>query len=241
MSIVFKCNCGASYRVGDEQSGKNAKCAKCGQVIQVPAGAPDTIGEKASAKTATPGDRKCPICLTQISDQDSVTDCPDCNAAYHAECWQENGGCGVYGCPQVPETDKLSSVEIPVSFWGREDKPCPVCNAVILASAVRCRHCGATFKSARPEGSDEYVEHKATEEILPKLRRGVIWLLVLCVIPFTAPIAAVIGFFWYWAHRDQIKVLPRLYSAISGIAICLGIAQTVFVVLATFIYAAWNA
>ena len=53
----------------------------------------------------------CAICQCPIGAGDQRTSCPDCHAAYHADCWQDNGGCAVYGCSQVPPTQKLSDVE----------------------------------------------------------------------------------------------------------------------------------
>jgi len=29
--------------------------------------------------------------------------CPACDVPHHAECWNENGGCTTYGCPESPE------------------------------------------------------------------------------------------------------------------------------------------
>ena len=92
----------------------------------------------------------CAICQSPLGNESELVSCPECQAPYHAECWQENGGCAVYGCSQVPPTEHRQNIEIPVSYWGREKKPCPVCGTEILAAALRCRNCGTTFESALP-------------------------------------------------------------------------------------------
>lgn len=40
----------------------------------------------------------CPYCKTKIMEGDAVIVCPDCGMPHHAECWQENQGCTVFGC-----------------------------------------------------------------------------------------------------------------------------------------------
>ncbi len=38
--------------------------------------------------------------IIMLMDEDVV--CPQCDAPYHQECWEENQGCCVYGCPAHP-------------------------------------------------------------------------------------------------------------------------------------------
>jgi len=240
MPIVIKCECGTSYRVDDTYSGKCAKCKKCGHLLHIPVQQKVINHQAKSAKTVANDRSTCPICRSAICHGESITKCPDCNTIYHSECWAENGGCGIYGCSKVPETEQLSSIEIPISYWGQEDKPCPECNATILASAIRCRHCGATFQSACPEDTNEYRAHQVLEQQLPTLRKRIFLLFVFCIIPFTAPIATVIGIMWHFSHRKEIKAMPRLYPVISIMAICIGAGQTIFMVLATTLFGVWR-
>ena len=172
----------------------------------------------------------CGICQTAVGPDEVRSDCPECRAAYHADCWQENKGCAVYGCSKVPETELRESLEIPVSYWGQEKKPCPQCGQEIMAAAIRCRSCGAEFASARPEDSVEFRHRKEVESHAPKLRQATVWLVVFSAIPFTAPIAAVYGYFWYGSKKEELNTLPRLYPSLAKIAIGLGVAQTVGIV-----------
>lgn len=183
------------------------------------------------------GSPTCAICLSPLAEADEKLACPGCHAIYHAECWNENGGCAVYGCSQVPPTEKRQAIEIPVSYWGQENKNCPECGQQILAAALRCRHCGATFESARPQRADEFAQRKAISENLPKVRRTVIFLFILSVISCLAPIGAVVGLIWYPANREAIKALPAVYGALSKIALFVAVGQTVGLVIVTLLYA----
>ncbi len=44
----------------------------------------------------------CPYCTAAINAEDARHDCPTCGVAHHAECWEENGGCTVFGCASAP-------------------------------------------------------------------------------------------------------------------------------------------
>ncbi len=181
--------------------------------------------------------QNCAICLSPVESGNEKTACPACNAIYHAECWSENGGCAVYGCPQVPPTEKRQAIEIPISYWGQENKKCPKCGQEILAAAVRCRYCGATFESARPQGTDEFQHRTELSERLPVVRRKIVFLFVFSILPFLAPIGAVWGLIWLPGRREEIQALPALYGAVSKIGLFVAIGQTVALVLLTLLFA----
>jgi hypothetical protein len=146
----------------------------------------------------------------------------------------------MYGCPQAPPTVKYDDLEIPVSYWGQEDKTCPVCGQVILAAAVRCRQCGTTFNSAQPQDKAGFRVRAARESRLPTLRRRVITLLIFALVPFTAPLAALIGAFWYRQNRAEIRALPPLYGALSLIGLGVAVFQTLLFVSVVIVYKAIN-
>jgi hypothetical protein len=179
----------------------------------------------------------CAICQTPILSAGYEThSCPECHTLYHHDCWEENRGCAVYGCSQVPETEHHQSLEIPVSYWGQEHKPCPNCRNEILAAAIRCRHCGTTFMTARPLGSEEFRQRQAQRERFPALRHAITWLFVFCIIPFSAPFAMFFGYLWYRSHREDITAMPALYDALCKVALGVAIGQTAlsFVVLIVY-------
>lgn len=178
----------------------------------------------------------CAICQTPVAEGEPITACPECHAQYHPECWQENGGCAVYGCSQVPAIEQRRSIEIPAAYWGQENKPCPSCGREILAVALRCRHCGATFSSAQPQGSEEFQQRTALESRLPKIRKSVIWIFVLSILPCTAPIGGIIGLIWYPSHKQEVAALPSLYPALSKIGIGIGLGQTVVLAIMAMLF-----
>jgi predicted RNA-binding Zn-ribbon protein involved in translation (DUF1610 family) len=161
----------------------------------------------------------CAICQSPLTPHESTVTCPDCAAVVHEDCWQFNKGCGVYGCSQAPPTEGLSSLEIPPSYWGREEKACPNCGRAIRAAAVRCRHCGAVFASATPLGVGDFVVQQDTKARMPAVRTASIWLLIFSLIPCTAPLAAIIGAIWYAQNRQVIRAMPALNSAMCKIAV----------------------
>lgn len=46
--------------------------------------------------------RGCPYCRWKLVDVSAgaVRTCPSCATTYHSECYEENGGCAVFGCPE---------------------------------------------------------------------------------------------------------------------------------------------
>jgi hypothetical protein len=185
------------------------------------------------APTASP---ICPFCRVPVEAAEAQTRCPDCGGAYHEDCWQENGGCGVYGCSQVPVVEKRGPLETPMSFWGQENKPCPACGREILAAAVRCRYCGATFSSAQPQDAAEFQSRRVLEEQLPRMRTRAVWIFILSVLPCTAPIGTIWGLIWYPQHRREMAALPSLYPVLCTIGIVAGLGQVVAMIVLAFVY-----
>jgi hypothetical protein len=171
-----------------------------------------------------------------LGPDEPTTVCPGCQAPYHAECWEYNGGCGVYGCSHVPPTEHLDSLEIPAAYWGREEKPCPVCDQTILAAALRCRHCGATFASAKPEDRSAYRSRAVSEQKQPTLKRTGTWILVLGLIPCTAALAAIVGSLWYVRNRRDIQALPALHAALCKVGVGVAVGQTAMLIVVTLLY-----
>lgn len=233
--LKFACpHCSQSLEAPEEASGSAFACPSCHQQIEVPV--PAAAQVQSAPAQPVPAGQVCAICLSPITGTDEKTSCPACDAAYHAECWTENGGCAVYGCSQAPVVESRRAIEIPMSYWGQEHKNCPKCGKQILAAAVRCRHCGTTFASARPQEAEEFRQRADLAQRLPAARRTIVILFILSVLPCLAPIGAVWGFIWHFTHRDELRALPTIYSALCKIGLGVAIGQTVIMVLMTVLY-----
>lgn len=46
--------------------------------------------------------RTCPYCQFPLKPGDDLRVCGQCGMPHHADCWNENGGCTTYGCPEAP-------------------------------------------------------------------------------------------------------------------------------------------
>jgi DNA-directed RNA polymerase subunit RPC12/RpoP len=220
MRIEFQCQCGKGFSVEEQHAGRTGKCPACGQPVTVP----------------IPAGSLCPICRWPLGPAEPTHACGECRTRYHRECWEENGGCAIYGCSRVPETRQRDATEIPVSFWGQEEKQCPSCGATILAAARRCAKCGAEFKTARPESDREYRDRKSLEGRAAELRRKAIWLFVTCMIPFVALFASIVGYLWYAAHREEIKTTSSFHSGLCVIGLSMGAGQSIVMVLMGLLY-----
>ncbi len=173
----------------------------------------------------------CAICQSPVATEASTARCPGCGSTYHQECWDENTGCGMYGCAHVPTTEKREELEIPAGHWGKDTKACPSCGKDIVAAAVRCRHCGAAFRTAAPQSAGEFRSTAAAADRLPVLQKRVWWLFAGCAIPFTAAIAGVVGALWYARNRADLRRLPPFALGVVHVALLLAAVQTVALVL----------
>lgn len=176
----------------------------------------------------------CPVCRAPADGE--MVHCPHCRMPHHKECWEYNAGCGSYGCPSAPATQKLTDIEIPPAFWGQTDKECPACGARIQAAALRCRACGTVFATARPQNIAEFRHNNELVDDAPKLRRQSIVLIVLSIIPFTAPIGAIAASIWYASKHRRLMELPAQQRAIGKIAVAVGWGQTLILFAVTALY-----
>ena len=173
----------------------------------------------------------CALCQSAIESSEQTAKCPGCSAVYHADCWQEVGGCGVYGCANVPPTEKRGDLEIPAAHWGKEAKDCPACGKQIQAMAVRCRHCGSVFATADPMSKRAFDQAKGVSSAKPRMKKRSIWLFVLCAIPFTTLVAGPLGLLWYRHRRADIDRLPRIFTALIWIGLGISACEIGVVIL----------
>ena len=51
--------------------------------------------------------KTCPICQAAINLGEDIHNCQYCKLPFHQVCWDENGGCGSYGCAAAPVRKKM--------------------------------------------------------------------------------------------------------------------------------------
>ncbi|WP_395741997.1 RING finger protein [Prosthecobacter sp.] len=191
--------------------------------------------------TTTAAAPACTICLTSIDHDGEPVACPTCQAPYHLECWTDNRGCGVYGCQSAPQVELRTALEIPVSYWGQENKPCPGCGRSIAAAAVRCRHCGVTFSSAQPQDAAAFRAKENLTARLPGTRRTLLILFSLCILPLTAPLGVVLMGIWYPLRLKEVRALPSFHGALCKIGLGIGLLETAAIIFMSLLYGAFRA
>src|SRR5437879_5343085 len=115
---VITCRCGAKVRVPDDSTGA-FRCPKCRELLAAAAGVgaavtPMSITDNHANSTGA----TCPICQTPIAVHETSKSCPECGEVHHQECWDEIGGCAIYGCKAAPATEKQPDSEPAMSAWG---------------------------------------------------------------------------------------------------------------------------
>lgn len=227
-NIRFPCpQCGQHFEAPAEAAGSRVECPTCRDSVEIPA----CLDPSGHARPA------CPYCQSSIPPSEAKVRCPACNLEYHSECWEENGGCSAYGCAQSPRVEQRQSVEVAMAHWGQENKRCPRCGREILAAAARCRYCGSALASTAPEDAAAYRERVRRVHSLPSIRRTVVWVFLLSIVPCTAPVGAVWGWSWHRSQKELIRALPAVYAALGRIGLAVAIGQSAFFVIVLLIYA----
>lgn len=54
----------------------------------------------------------CPYCRTPVEPTDAAKNCEGCGTPHHAECYEENSGCTLFGCKFAPPDDPKVAVTV---------------------------------------------------------------------------------------------------------------------------------
>jgi hypothetical protein len=102
-----------------------------------------------------------PYCRVVIDEsQEALHVCPDCGTPHHADCFQENGGCTVFGCTAAPAAepklsidtlDVIAAASAPVQPMSRPAPP------PLVAPATSVMGAPPLFSSTRYTGPDSRV------------------------------------------------------------------------------------
>ncbi len=209
--MKFSCSCGQSITVPDEFAGKKGLCPGCRRLLIVPTRDEAALGATAApvpmpVAGAAPADvagGTCTVCQTTIAAGEAVVSCPECRQGYHSECWQENGGCAVYGCPAAPKTVKgeaPSGAEAARQGWG-DSKKCPYCGETIRAAALKCKFCNEVFKTADPITAGDLRRERDRKLVRGQERTKAVIYFVVSLLSCGAPVTAIIGGIWIFRDR----------------------------------------
>ncbi len=83
----------------------------------------------------------CPFCKTEITETDTVKECPVCGIPHHEDCWNENGGCTTFGCSgkdEAPVAEVSAAVSAPAAT-----EFCSACGTPVTGDGAFCTGCGA--------------------------------------------------------------------------------------------------
>jgi zinc-ribbon domain len=159
----------------------------------------------------------CPYCLHPVTEDQAVQQCPSCQQGHHQECWDDLGGCAIYGCERMVPVQKPEEMH---SFWGVTEKKCPICAESIAVGDLKCPYCGTDFEDVRPVSRDDVL--RRDEEAPDPLRKTALKMLILSALGVTSPFVLIWGSIWYMLHRREIA--GQSSTARALILIALGVA-----------------
>ncbi len=108
--VTFSCpHCRKQLSSSEDIEGKTISCPSCQNLLTIPIRIvlPE---EPIPEPTSTDSSQSCPYCRMPMHDTDIIKTCASCRTPHHAECWAENKGCTVFGCPEAPEEEEKISV-----------------------------------------------------------------------------------------------------------------------------------
>ncbi len=175
----------------------------------------------------------CPYDRQPILSTDRTTICPGCRRVYHKECWDELGGCAVYGCIWMVEVKKPR--EAMPTFWGNPEKICPVCAEKIRVADLQCPYCRTVFNDFKPVSRQSMLP-RVQDPRMKALRTTAVWLLVFSLLGITSPIALLAGSVWYSNRKAEIERAGGTTKAITLIALGACIIYAVAIALGLVVF-----
>ena len=171
------------------------KCSSCGKALTAP--------DAAAGKRA-----KCPACATVMPIPERVFDAEEIGAEEIDE------GFRLQGEPDAAAKAGLSS-EDPLAFLSpgqpadqppppagvtdaQERRPCPICREMIVATAAKCRFCGAVLDVTLKRELEEKKYGKARKE---EDENPSVWEWVFCVL--CAGIACIVGIVYVFQGKPK--------------------------------------
>jgi hypothetical protein len=167
----------------------------------------------------------CLYCREPVLDERDAYHCPGCQQIHHLECWEELGGCTVYGCPRMVPVEKAPEIQ---TFWGVTEKTCPICAETIAVADRTCPFCGTAFDDDRPVTREQMLHRDQTPPA--PLRRTAAVLLAFSVLGVTTPLTLLSGGMWYLMKRKQLAEERSNAHALTLIALIVSALYVVLIV-----------
>lgn len=233
MSTITTCECGAKVRLPEASETRALRCPVCKAGIAL------SIDARVLSSTRLGGGQAgatCPLCQSEIRENDMAVTCPKCDQVHHRECWAEVGGCGSYGCEQAPPPLKDKAVApTPLSAWG-DDKRCPACGEKIKAIALKCRYCGTEFDTVDPLRLVDLHRKIHRGERASALQKGVLALFVLSLIGCLAPLTLIASLVVVVPRLEQLRKAGPLYLVLGYSALILSAIYSILMLFFTVLH-----
>ncbi len=225
---IVECRCGARIRVPTDRAGRTLRCPKCSDQLLVSVSA--TLLESTQLKPGEDG-AVCPICQTQISQEDYYVECPECEQIHHQECWTEISGCGTYGCTEAPSAEKDEpSAQQQLTAWG-DTKRCPACGEEIKAIALRCRYCQTDFDTVDPMNLKDLRRQADRAEKMSRLQKSTVAVFVVSLLGCLAPLMLFVSLAVVLPERKRLMQSGPLYAVMGWASIILSALYSVLMLL----------
>jgi phage FluMu protein Com len=234
-TLTFSCRCGQVLAVPQSHAGQRVRCPKCSQVVTVPVAKREQAPTVQAAEPDSLLGHLCSVCQSTIATGEAAILCPSCRSPYHQECWQEVGGCATYGCEQMPEQTKAEAESSSQQeAWG-DVKECPRCHKEIMAAAVKCRFCKASFPSPVPMSQAEYLAWSRQQKELAPTRSTAISLFVASLFGLAAPLVLAFGGAWVIKYRKNLRLVGGVHEVLAYAGVGLSLAFTLIFLLIALI------
>lgn len=188
---VLDCSCGARVDATKRlKLGKPVVCPSCGRVL-----------ERIQGEQVADSRVSCAYCQAGIFAGARTHECPGCQQSYHAVCWDENGGCAVYGCSLAPKVDKGDLGE----EWAQME-PCLSCGELIATGTRRCPHCDENLDHLRRQPTRQ--ERREEKEKQTVLQHAFV-VLALSLLPCLSPVMIVVSIAYLATKSKELASEPR--------------------------------